>query len=155
MADWDIAVAIISVCLSIISILPVVLPCLSQLYISICEFVRPAGNWCQRITREEVSLRSLHICSEWTQNTLPKYVHTDVALGPMGPDPPLCEYFLPSKFFNMNPALKSHPSWHMVRSTLEWTHGHSQHIFCTGKMPVIGMTKSHSREWRLIESEVS
>lgn len=99
------AVAIITVCLSI-SISPVVLSCLRQLWISSRNLVWPAGNRCQRITREEVSLRSLHICSKWTQNTFPKYAHTNVVVGPMGPDPPLCGHSLPSKFFNMNPALR-------------------------------------------------
>jgi hypothetical protein len=108
MADWNLAsaaVAIVTVVVSI-SISPVVLSCLSRSCISIRNLVLPSGNRCQRITREEVSVRDLHICSQWTQKTLPKYAHTDRVVVPMRPDPPLCEHSLPSKFFNMNPALR-------------------------------------------------
>ncbi len=98
-------VAIVTVVVTI-SLSPLMLTCLIQWCITVRNLVRPAGNRCQRITREEVSLGSLHVCSKWTQNTFPKYAHTDMVAGPMGHLPPLCEHSLPSKFFNMNPALR-------------------------------------------------
>lgn len=104
----SVILAIIAVCLSIV-ISPMVLSSLDNLRIAVRNFIWPAGTRCKRITQEEVSIRSLHICSAWTENVLPRYAHTDVALDSRATFPPyprLCEHSLPSKFFNLNTELR-------------------------------------------------
>jgi hypothetical protein len=111
MVEWSmgsVILAIIALCLSI-AISPVVLSTLDQLRVSIRNFIRPSGNRCKHITRDDVSDHFLHNCGMWKLN--PKYGHTDMAVGSdvtFSRDPPLCPNSLPSEFVNLkDPELGS------------------------------------------------
>lgn len=104
MADMSIGsvvLAALAICLTI----AISLSTSAQLRISIRNLIRPAGNYCKRITREDVSHNFLHNCGTWKPNTfLPRYAHTAVALGSdvtVPPYPPLCLNSLPSEFINL------------------------------------------------------
>jgi hypothetical protein len=103
MAEWSLGsliVAIIAVSLSF-SLSPVVLSLLRGLSRFVRNTIWPDGTLCKQLTRNEVSLRNIHICSKWTGEGLPRYSHTNTLVT----NPPICEHSLPSDFFSLNAAV--------------------------------------------------